>query len=58
LELDAEHALRRANAKFVRRFGRVEVLARERDIDMPTAGLEALNVLWDEVKAEESGQKS
>ncbi|HTE84110.1 MAG TPA: nucleoside triphosphate pyrophosphohydrolase, partial [Dehalococcoidia bacterium] len=58
MHLDAEEALRRANAKFVRRFGRVETLALDRRIDMASAGLEALNALWDEVKVEERGQKA
>ncbi len=55
LHLDAEEALRRANAKFVRRFGRVEALAEERGIDMAKGGLEALDALWDEAKSEERG---
>ncbi len=43
-------ALRRATDKFVRRFERVEAMAAERGIDVATAGLEALDALWDEVK--------
>jgi MazG family protein len=43
-------ALDRANTKFVRRFGRMEGLARERGIDMRTAGLAVFDSLWDEVK--------
>lgn len=43
-------ALDRANRKFHARFEALEALARERGIDMPTAGLEALDRLWDEVK--------
>jgi ATP diphosphatase len=43
-------ALARANLKFQERFAEVERLARERGIDMATAGLEALDALWDEVK--------
>lgn len=46
-------ALDRANAKFSRRFTAIERLASERGIDMSTAGLEALDRLWDEVKASE-----
>lgn len=49
----ATTALARANAKFVGRFERLESLARDRGIDLPSAGLEALDVLWDDVKAEE-----
>jgi MazG family protein len=43
-------ALARANLKFQERFAEVERLARERGIDMATAGLQALDALWDEVK--------
>ena len=46
-------ALARANRKFRARFEALEALARERGIDMPDAGLEALDALWDEVKAAE-----
>ena len=46
-------ALARANTKFTRRFEALEGLARERSIDLATAGLPALDKLWDEVKAEE-----
>jgi uncharacterized protein YabN with tetrapyrrole methylase and pyrophosphatase domain len=44
-------ALERANARFVRRFGALEALARERGIEISGAGLAALDALWDEVKA-------
>ncbi len=43
-------ALEAATAKFVSRFRAVERLARERGIDVETAGLEPLDRLWDEVK--------
>lgn len=43
-------ALERANRKFQVRFEQLESLARDRGIDMSTAGLEALDALWDEVK--------
>lgn len=43
-------ALHAATEKFKRRFGEVERLARERGLDVQTAGLEALDELWDEVK--------
>jgi len=43
-------ALSHANQKFQERFGKLERLARERGIDMRTAGLAALDALWDEVK--------
>lgn len=51
----AELALDKANAKFVRRFTSIEQLANARGIDVRTAGLEALDALWDEVKANEPG---
>jgi MazG family protein len=44
------NALARANAKFQERFTQVERLARERGIDMESAGLQALDALWNEVK--------
>jgi ATP diphosphatase len=44
-------ALDRANRKFRDRFEGLEQLAAEREIDLHTAGLEALDRLWDEVKA-------
>ena len=50
LEIEPEAALRRATAKFERRFRRVEVLACERAIG---ADLDALEALWQEVKREE-----
>lgn len=46
-------ALDRANAKFQRRFEAVERLAAARGIDVRSAGLEALDRIWDEVKANE-----
>jgi MazG family protein len=46
-------ALERANRKFRRRFERLEALARERGVVLAEAGLEQLDVLWDEIKAQE-----
>jgi MazG family protein len=43
-------ALDKANAKFQRRFEAVERSAAERGIDLGSAGLEALDAIWDEVK--------
>lgn len=57
LKIDAEEALRQANRKFLRRFGAVEELARQRGIDLASAGLPALDRLWDDAKAQERGQK-
>jgi ATP diphosphatase len=50
LEIEPETALRRATAKFERRFRRVEALAKERGIG---PDLDALEELWEQVKAEE-----
>jgi MazG family protein len=47
-------ALDIANAKFQQRFEAIERLAAERGVDAATAGLEALDALWNEVKAGES----
>jgi MazG family protein len=49
----ASLALDKANAKFASRFGAIEKLAAERGLDVNSAGLEALDALWDEVKATE-----
>jgi MazG family protein len=46
-------ALVRANAKFTRRFSRLEVLAEKRGMVMGEASLASLDQLWDEVKGEE-----
>lgn len=49
----ALNALQRANAKFERRFRALEILARERSIDLPGASLEELDRLWEEVKSDD-----
>lgn len=46
-------ALDKANAKFERRFQQVERMAGERGIDVPHAGLDKLDALWDEAKRAE-----
>ena len=43
-------ALDKANVKFAARFQSIERLARERGIDVRSAGLETLDGLWEEVK--------
>ena len=43
-------ALDKANVKFASRFQGIERLAKERGIDVTTAGLDVLDALWDEVK--------
>jgi tetrapyrrole methylase family protein/MazG family protein/ATP diphosphatase len=50
LDIEPETALRRATAKFERRFRRVETLTAERGVGR---NLDALEALWQEVKAEE-----
>jgi uncharacterized protein YabN with tetrapyrrole methylase and pyrophosphatase domain len=50
LDIEPETALRRATAKFERRFRQVEALAKERGIGPDLDGLEAL---WNEVKQNE-----
>ncbi|MGI9076592.1 MAG: nucleoside triphosphate pyrophosphohydrolase [Gemmatimonadaceae bacterium] len=49
----ASLALDRANAKFARRFGAIELLALQRGLDVNSAGLEALDALWEEAKEAE-----
>lgn len=49
----ASLALDRANAKFERRFARMQALAAERGLDFPQLGLEKLDALWEEAKREE-----
>jgi len=53
LGVDAEQALRRANDKFRRRFGRLEQLASAEAIDLKQLDLAGLDALWDRAKAEE-----
>ncbi|MCC6386643.1 MAG: nucleoside triphosphate pyrophosphohydrolase [Dehalococcoidia bacterium] len=55
LGIDAEQALRGANAKFRRRFGLVEELARERALDLRDLDLAGLDALWDEAKVRLAG---
>src|SRR5688572_10640482 len=50
-------ALDKANEKFVRRWTAVEQRAALQGIEVPTAGLEVLDKLWDDVKADESKTK-
>jgi MazG family protein len=47
-------ALDKANVKFGMRFQAVERLAKERGVDVRTAGLERLDQLWDEAKRGET----
>ncbi len=54
----ASIALDKANAKFERRFQQVEKMAGERGIDVPHAGLDKLDALWDEAKRAELTARS
>ena len=56
LGIDAEQALRGANAKFRARFGIVERLAREAGSDLRSLDLAGLDALWDRAKEELAGQ--
>ena len=53
LGLDAEAALRGANAKFTRRFGRIEDWLADRGVGPAESNLAEMDALWDRAKAEE-----
>jgi MazG family protein len=53
LEVDPESALREANAKFMRRFARIEAALARDGRKPPDATLEEMDQLWDEAKAAE-----
>ncbi|MCW5751557.1 MAG: nucleoside triphosphate pyrophosphohydrolase [Alphaproteobacteria bacterium] len=53
LDLDPEAALRRTNAKFERRFRRIEALLAERGRRPDQSDLAEMDALWDQAKAEE-----
>jgi tetrapyrrole methylase family protein/MazG family protein len=53
LGLDADEALRQANAKFRRRFQRMEALSAARGTSLSTHDAAALDRLWEAAKAEE-----
>jgi tetrapyrrole methylase family protein/MazG family protein len=50
LDIDAESALREANAKFSRRFRTLEKLAQMRQMKLAEMDLDSLEALWQEVK--------
>lgn len=50
LDVDSEEALTGATDKFLNRFIEVERLAGEKGVDMKTADIEELDLLWDEAK--------
>ncbi|MGB1547011.1 MAG: nucleoside triphosphate pyrophosphohydrolase [Alphaproteobacteria bacterium] len=53
LGVNPETALRAANAKFERRFRRIEALLKEANETLEDASLERLETLWQQAKAEE-----
>ena len=55
LEIDPETAGRRANAKFERRFRRIEALLAEQGKSPAQSDLAEMDALWDRAKAEERG---
>ena len=55
LQIDPETSVRRANAKFERRFRLMEALLAERGRSFTEASLAELDDLWDQVKAQEPG---
>lgn len=58
LDLDGETALREANAKFRRRFVRIEELAGQEDGDLTSLDLQAKDRLWEQAKYEERQHKT
>jgi MazG family protein len=58
LQVDAEDALRRANAKFIRRFGQIEDLLKAKGKTPEQSDLDEMDALWDEVKARETEEPS
>lgn len=54
-QVDPAHALRRANAKFERRFRRMETLVREAGETLSGKSLAEQDALWDRAKREERG---
>lgn len=55
LQVDAEDALRQANAKFERRFRFIEEALKAQDHTPQEASLEEMDALWDAAKVEEKG---
>jgi nucleoside triphosphate diphosphatase len=53
LSVDPEAALRRANAKFERRFRRMEAIATARGLDFAALTLDEQEALWQQAKSEE-----
>ncbi|MEM1396555.1 MAG: nucleoside triphosphate pyrophosphohydrolase [Pseudomonadota bacterium] len=53
LKVDPEKALRRTNAKFVRRFSEIEARLAERHTDPSNSSLEEMEAIWSEIKEQE-----
>lgn len=58
MNIEPESALRATNAKFTRRFEKVEVKLAERGKSPEQSDLAEMDALWDEVKAEEKAAKN
>ena len=56
--IKASEALDFATQRFLRRFTRMEALARERGQDFPSLSLDDKDELWNEAKAEEKNMKT
>jgi tetrapyrrole methylase family protein/MazG family protein len=55
LDVDPETALRKANARFARRFAHLEREARERDLDIADLSIDELEALWQSAKGSGDG---
>ena len=55
LGVDPETALRRANAKFARRFARIEAMLAETGRSPSDSTLEEMDAMWNRAKREERG---
>ena len=53
MKVDPEAALRAANAKFIRRFERIETLLADRGKTPDQSDLAEMDALWDQAKSEE-----
>ncbi|KFN43406.1 nucleoside triphosphate pyrophosphohydrolase [Arenimonas oryziterrae] len=56
-KVDFGNALRRANAKFERRYRRMEVLAEQEGVDLPALSLDDQDAYWNRAKAEEKNRQ-
>jgi uncharacterized protein YabN with tetrapyrrole methylase and pyrophosphatase domain len=53
LDVDAESALRQANARFRERFTAIEKAARDQGRDLSSLTLQEMDKLWEQAKADE-----